>query len=220
MADDYAEKFPVGAVGDVGGEVEMVLPVGVEPDPSNGHSQANTNAEVNLISDAAVGFQCQGILATTPADYIVVASSMESVAERDMCKENVADYGFSVDGLTCDGCWEQLPFSCGCGSLRFCAECFPGGAVLSQWAEAGKRNTDSRNESLPESAGGEHEGTWMQALHGELQVMVSNIERMGSFGGWFHDEERLVGCAQTAAVGGPMEVVGLLFFCALKFVRF
>ena len=29
----------------------------------------------------------------------------------------------------------------------------------------------------------------------------------------------LVGCAQTAAVGDPMEVVGLLFFCALKFVR-
>ena len=29
----------------------------------------------------------------------------------------------------------------------------------------------------------------------------------------------LVGCAQTAAVGDPMEVVSLLFFCAPKFVR-
>ena len=46
-----------------------------------------------------VGFDGQRILATMTADYVVVAISRESAAERGTCKEDVAGYGFNVEDL-------------------------------------------------------------------------------------------------------------------------
>ena len=96
-----------------------------EPGPPYGHSRADINEGAEYISDAAVGLDRQGLLATTPADYV----SLASVVEPGPCKADVPDVGFSMDGVRCNGCWEELPFNCWCGSLRYCAQ-WPGSGVV------------------------------------------------------------------------------------------
>ena len=122
-----------------------------EAGPPLGHSRADINEGVEYISDAALGLDYRGLLATTPADYI----SLASVAEPGPCKADVLDVGFQMGGVRCDGCWEELPFNCWCGSLRYCAQCVGGGGVCGLWAEPGECKADVGEERFAEGRGGE-----------------------------------------------------------------
>ena len=123
-----------------------------EPGPPFGQSRADTNEGVDYISVAAVGLERQGLLATTPADYV----SLACVAEPGPCEADVSEVGVSMDGVRCDGCWEELPFSCWCRSLRYCADCGGGGVARGLWGEPGKCKADVGGENFAETCGGEH----------------------------------------------------------------
>ena len=78
-----------------------------------------------------------------------------NVAEPGPCKADIPDVGFPIDGVRCDGCWEELPFNCWCDSFRYCAQCVGGGGVCGLWAEPGECKADVVDENFAETGGGE-----------------------------------------------------------------
>ena len=100
-----------------------------------------------------------------------------------------------VANVWCNGCWEELPSFCGCGSLRLCGEC-AGKCMASRNGEG-----DALDEpTYVEAAGDATEGVTVDMVRVELERMAANVERMGSFGGGVQDmmgqmreiEERMV----------------------------
>ena len=111
------------------------------------------------------------------------ADGVDSLAEPGPRKANVTseiDWDTAGNGgsenIWCDGCWEELPEYCGCGSVRLCLHCAVGSSRLAFGTDPCKADVE-----------GDGQMAMAAALQNEMANMMRNFDRMGhmmdDFGG-------------------------------------